>query len=428
MPASHDSPLLTSIYVSVVGFFSQILSFIDDGLSQLTICVSRKPVWQIQTRGLLSHAGDGNGSECASEALFRFGSLSQHTSAPTLSIEAGDENLGGAYDMEISAGMAGTTDKAALQINTLREVLRRPAPASMEHTCSAAPSLSAREIKKIIVNLVPEADTWVAPRSGGTKALHFLVMSYTSGFPALPPQLSKHCSKGVQLIMGALADPEKAGMTVSRAKVVARTLAEAYTACQAVQARTVDLLQGQVLGLTTQSLPAQLRLLVDEFREAALDRTVCCFHPRAPIAGDETPQEQLPHLANLYRQHLGPSIGTSAMRMEAAQSDRNAVGRLRVKQQTALDRFWQEFDLIELCRAVVADVNQAGEEVERRVDRNLLMQWAGSNPELGYKVFYDETSPDLYGDLCPTDEQRAMQQPCITESFACDLLVSALSA
>merc|ERR1712028_314561 len=105
------------------------------------------------------------------------------------------------------------------------------------------------------------------------------------------------------------------GLKPGRTKVLARTLGEAYTGCQAVQARTVDMLQGEVRGMTSQSLPAQLRVLVEEYREAALDRMVCHFHPGAPTAGDGTPHMQLPHLANKYRRHLGPSIGVAGCRM-----------------------------------------------------------------------------------------------------------------
>merc|ERR1711972_167339 len=129
-------------------------------------------------------------------------------------------------------------------------------------------------------------------------------------------------------IVGALADPQSASLKPERRKVLAQTLAEAYTGCQAVQARTVDMLQGEIRGLTSQSLPAQLRVLVETFREAALDRMVCHFHPEAPTAGDGTPHLQLPHLANKYVRHLGSRIGISGPQMESAKADRNAFGPL----------------------------------------------------------------------------------------------------
>jgi hypothetical protein len=309
----------------------------------------------------------------------------------------------------------------------LKKLLQRPAPAA---TCPEPefPRLSPSEIRKTIETLIPESSSWIAPRSNGRKALDFLVMSYSTGFPALPPAASKHCAEGVRLIVGALADPVSAGLKPGRAKVLARTLAEAYTGCQAVQARTVDMLQGEVRGLTSQSLPAQLRVLAEEFREAALDRMVCHFHPGAPTAGDGTPHMQLPHLANKYRRHLGSSIGVSGSRMEAALSDRNASGPLPSPKEAAVARFWQEFDAEELCRAIVADVNQASEDAERRIDARLLLDWAGSHSELGYRVFYDEAMHAHYGDMQPSADQEAMRQPFIYDDFACELLLSALDA
>jgi len=316
---------------------------------------------------------------------------------------------------------------AASNLRELRKLLQRPAPAP---TCPERefPRLSPSEIRKTIEDLVPESASWVAPRSNGTKALDFLVKSYSTGFPALPPAASKHCAEGVRLILGALADPVSAGLKPGRTKVLARTLAEAYTGCQAVQARTVDMLQGEVRGLTSQSLPAQLRVLVEEYREAALDRMVCHFHSGAPTAGDGTPHMQLPHLANKYRRHLGSSIGVAGCRMEAALSDMNASGPLPSPKEAAVAQFWHEFDAEELCRAIVADVNQASEDAERRIDARLLLDWAGSHSELGYRVFYDEAMHAHYGDMRPSADQEAMRQPFIYNDFACEVLLSALDA
>lgn len=317
--------------------------------------------------------------------------------------------------------------RATLRLAELQQLLREPAPLAPQPQ-GELPRLSPQQIRSTIEGWVPEAGTWIAPRSNGTKALDFLVKSYSHGFPALPASLSRHCSEGVRLIVGALADPEQAGIKPTRAKAIARTLAEAYTGCQAVQARTVDTLQGEVRGLTARSLPAQLRMLVEEYRERALDRTVCHFHPNAPTAGDGTPQQQLPHLANRYRRHLGSSIGTSRPRLEAAAADRNAAGPLPTPRAEAEARFWQEFDLSELCFAVAADVNQAREEAERLVDRKLLLDWAGSHPEIGHRVFYDEAAPELYGDAQPSPEHVALRQPFIYPELACDILLSALAA
>jgi hypothetical protein len=320
-----------------------------------------------------------------------------------------------------------TTIDDAAQFDELKRILQYPA------TANAQPQLEFRhlspdEIRETIIKFVPESAGWVAPRSNGTKALDFLVKSYAHGFPALPPAASAHCAEGVRLIVGALAEPEFAGLKAGRAKVLAQTLAEAYTGCQAVQARTVDMLQGEIRGLTSQSLPAQLRVLIDEFREAALDRMVCHFHPSAPTASDGTPQLQLPHLANKYRRHLGSSIGISGSRMEAARSDRNASGPLPVPKEAAEEQFWKEFDANEVCRAIVADVNQAGEEADRRIDRRLLLEWCGSHEDLGYEVFYDETMMHHYGEAKPSADQEAMRQPFIHDGFACRVLLSALDA
>mmetsp|Transcript_77228 Transcript_77228/g.133636 ORF Transcript_77228/g.133636 Transcript_77228/m.133636 type:complete len:448 (-) Transcript_77228:255-1598(-) len=329
-------------------------------------------------------------------------------------------------DPEVEVPTLSEVDAAA-RWSDLKEQLKHPAPAPVESEPEMR-RLSRGEIIKTIVDLVPESASWIAPRSGGTPALEFLVKSYSTGFPALPPAASEHCAKGVRLIVGALADPQSARLKPERAKVLAQTLAEAYTGCQAVQARTVDMLQGEVRGLTSQSLPAQLRVLVEEFRGAALDRMVCHFHPGAPTAGDGTPHLQLPHLANKYCRHLGSSLGFLGSRMEAAKSDRNAAGPLPSSKEAATELFWKEFDAEELCEAIVADVNQASEEAERRIDRRLLLDWAGSHPHLGYRVFYDEALLSHYGDMRPSAEQEAMMQPFIHKDFACDLLLSALEA
>jgi hypothetical protein len=334
------------------------------------------------------------------------------------------DNKSIAYD---GARSENTTFDDAAKFDELKRILQYPGDANAQPQLEFR-HLSPGEIRETIIKFVPESAGWIAPRSNGTKALDFLVKSYTHGFPALPPAASAHCAESVRLIVGALADPESAGLKAGRAKILAQTLAEAYTGCQAVQARTVDMLQGEVRGLTSQSLPAQLRVLIDELREAALDRMVCHFHPSAPIASDGTPHLQLPHLANKYRRHLGSNIGISGPRLEAAGSDRNASGPLPVTKEAAEEQFWKEFDAKEVCRAIVADVNQASEEADRRIDRRLLLEWCGSHEDLGYEVFYDEAMIHHYGGTKPSADQEAMRQPFIHDGFACRVLLSALDA
>merc|ERR1712187_183252 len=72
--------------------------------------------------------------------------------------------------------------------------------------------------------------------------------------------------------------------------------------------------------------------------------------------------------------------------------------------------------------------NQPSGDVERRVDRRLLLDWAGSHPELGHRIFYDEALQDMYNNMQPSPEQEAMQQPFIHEELACEILISVLAA
>mmetsp|Transcript_2998 Transcript_2998/g.8980 ORF Transcript_2998/g.8980 Transcript_2998/m.8980 type:complete len:145 (+) Transcript_2998:655-1089(+) len=116
----------------------------------------------------------------------------------------------------------------------------------------------------------------------------------------------------------------------------------------------------------------------------------------------------------------------SSARSEAAAADRNAAGPLPVPRRRALARFWREFGPREIIRAVVADVNQQEPEVQRRVDRNLLMAWAGSHTDIGHRIFYDESSPQLYGDFQPSADQAGHRQPVLYEALALELLLSAL--
>merc|ERR1712232_1318826 len=104
------------------------------------------------------------------------------------------------------------------------------------------------------------------------------------------------------------------------------------------------------------------------------------------------------------------------------------AGPLPVPKEVAEEQFWKEFDAKELCRAIVADVNQTSDDAERRIDRRLLLEWCGSHEELGYEVFYDEALINLYGDMKPSVDQEAMRQPFIHDRFACRVLLSVLDA
>mmetsp|Transcript_45915 Transcript_45915/g.143838 ORF Transcript_45915/g.143838 Transcript_45915/m.143838 type:complete len:539 (-) Transcript_45915:121-1737(-) len=316
-------------------------------------------------------------------------------------------------------------DKALPGLEALRDLLRRPPPPPPE-LAKEVPHMGPEEIRAAIVRRVPEAESWVAPRSNDTPAIEFLIKSYDSGLPAFPSAVRKHLAEGVRLVVWAAANPAEAGVAEARADYFARQLAEAFTNCQAVQARTIDALQAEIRGVASHSLPAQLRALVEEHREMALDRTVCHFHPYAHVTSDSSPTEQLPHLSNRYRRHLGREVGLGGARSEAADADRNASGRLPVPRRRALARFWREFRARELLGAVVADVNQTEAEAQRRIDRDLLMAWAGSHAGVGYRIFYDESAPHLYGDFKPSTEQVGHRQPVLHEALALELMVSAL--
>merc|ERR1712228_17667 len=177
---------------------------------------------------------------------------------------------------------------------------------------------------------------------------------------------------------------------------------------------------------TSHSLSAQLRSLVEEHREMALDRTVCHFHPKAPVTSDCSPTQQLPHLSNKYRRHLGFEVGLCGSRSDAAASDRNAQGPLPVPRGRAIQQFWSEFNPHDIVKAIVSDVNQIDPEAQRRIDRNLLMAWAGSHPGVGHRIFYDESNPVVYGGIELSVEQSGQRQPVLYDELAMELLLSVL--
>jgi hypothetical protein len=208
---------------------------------------------------------------------------------------------------------------------------------------------------------------------------------------------------------------------------MATEFAEAYTNCQPVQARVIDTLQAEIRGVSSHSLPSQLRSFVEVKREMALDHTVCHFHPGAPTQDDGNPTEQLPHLSNRYRRHLGAQVGLGGPRLEVAKNDRNAQFRLPVPKKKALQIFWKEFHAMEVVNSLVADVNQPGTDVERRVDPELVMKWAGQEPTVAHRVFYDEATPELYGDLIPSESQRGFKHPVLHPTLAIELLLAHLA-
>lgn len=309
-------------------------------------------------------------------------------------------------------------------LRALHGLLPEPPPAPPKPT-KEMPRLSPQEITETIERYVPEASTWIAPRSNGTKALEFLIKSYDTGLPAFPA-VSAHLAEGVRIIVWAVRNPKEAGLTQARAKDLATQLAESYTNCQAVQARVIDALQAEIRGVASHSLSAQVRSLVEDQREMALDRTVCHFHPQATITDDGSPHEQLPHLANRYRRHLGKAVGMGGHRLEAARTDRNAQLRLPVPKKQVLKKFWSEFVARDIVRLVAADVNQTELDVQRRISLDLLMKWAGKEPTIAHRIFYDESTPELYGDLSLSPAQRNGLQPVLHEALAVELVLSVL--
>merc|ERR1712203_965724 len=118
---------------------------------------------------------------------------------------------------------------------------------------------------------------------------------------------------------------------------------------------------------------------------------------------------------NSYRQALGVS------RINHRGADRLAPELSTVQASEARSVFDDKLDVLDFVDQFVQDVNQPSlQTTERRIDRDGLGVWAGTQPDIQHRIHYDESRAAAYMGNTPLEAEK--YQPFIFRALAIEIL------
>merc|ERR1711959_37700 len=302
---------------------------------------------------------------------------------------------------------------------TLTAFLLSSAAAPPQHTSgSEVTELPDGEILECLRRHVEGLDSLRA-RDGETSITVYLLATYKNGLPLFKdnPAVQAQLVTAIRVIFSKV----KEGCLPERVSRDAMTrLAEAFTACQAVQGRVIDTLYGELSG-RDKGFRDQMLVLVDELKERVLEEVANTCNPDAWRQGDECPEKQLPHILSSYRVSLGEAMGLPGV--EAARCDHCARPLSAAAACEVATLLFQYFDEAELLHEIVKDVNQPGSVQDRRINRTQLAKWVGAEGPAHsfdpHRVYWDESHPEAY-DGRPADGEE--YEPFINPEVASEVL------
>ncbi|EGD79235.1 hypothetical protein PTSG_09956 [Salpingoeca rosetta] len=253
--------------------------------------------------------------------------------------------------------------------------------------------------------------------TGKDPVTKFFFGTYTSGVPKFKANNPSLNNVLVQAFRYIVHEAEKGNEAAIRCM---RPLAEAFESCQAEQAREINSLFGTVTG-RDKGLPEQLAKFIDEYKQRVLNTVIPDVFETTE--DNSFPHKQVPHIYNRCLVDLGDILGLSGV--EIAQADAAKPPELdETAKTTVVDRFRELFDMEQLLEDITSDINQSG-NVERAIDRTLLLKHEFPASFERHKLMYDEDEPQVYNFKKPTEEEEfnAFVFPgIVAEMLACIFL------
>lgn len=281
--------------------------------------------------------------------------------------------------------------------------------------------MSPKEIQEMLAKYVPNINE-LYDRRHTCPVTTLIIKTYNNGLPLYEgvPAIKEHTKHAIRYIFDTLGDKEQ-GHSDNEKRVCLRRLAEAFTSCQAGQARELDAVYGGLIGRSL-DLRGQVLSVVDEQKQRVLDMVTQKLHPDAWTSMD--PTHQAPHIESAYTQLFGQQLGLRGTGGAGADYCMAAVPLREAAK--AEKEFRKLFSAEETLETIVQDVNQQSKDADRAISRKDLSKWAGDASVNGgfdpYSIFYDEDNKDDYpDDTKPSEENK--YQPFISKKVALNMLL-----
>jgi len=249
--------------------------------------------------------------------------------------------------------------------------------------------LTAEQVRKVFVSHVAGVERFLFREMPGQYSLNFLVSTYACGlrdYNRTP--LGKHLLNLFRVIVHHGHDSPN---NASASRHV-QDLAIAFQDCQAVQARTIETIGLQVLGITA-DFRGLLERLIGDYKKMVLTMRTMEKVRLGEAASDRNPT----HFENRLIADLGDMLGLDKDVVRLSSLDFHANQRhpplVMPERELECSRCRQLFEIDSVLQAFVAEVNKFDAESPPESLPALFIKWVDSNmnPKHKHLIFDAET-------------------------------------
>jgi len=273
------------------------------------------------------------------------------------------------------------------RLNALVDVLLSSAvqvPLPAEATEEPA-KLKEEEVKKVFKDHVKGVEKFLFRDMPGQYSLNFLASAYQSGLRAFNGTPMDNHLKWLMRSIVHYGHGNKPG-----AARYLKEVAEAFLDCQAVQARVVERVGLELLGVS-QDFKGLVRAMVGDYKVMAIKMLAIDHISRGVVSDDGNPT----HYENRLTADLGSEVGLNKDDIRRAELDEHASNRFpRLRGPTAekaVKRFKELFDIEALAKTLCNEMNSFNETTSNDSLPGQFMKWADQKMTQKHSIFDEET-------------------------------------
>lgn len=265
--------------------------------------------------------------------------------------------------------------------------------------------LSQEEVKKVFKEHVKGVEKYLFRDMPGQYSLNFLASAYQNGLRAFNGTPMDNHLKWLMRSIVHYGHEKKPG-----AARYLKEVAEASLDCQAVQARVVERVGLELLGVS-QDFKGLVRAMVGDYKVMAIKMLAIDHLSRGVVSDDGNPT----HYENRLTADLGSLVGLNKDDIRRADLDehaRNRFGRLHgPSAEKAVQRFKELFDIEALAKTFCNEVNSFNENSSNDSLPGQFMKWADEKMTQKHSIFDEET-------CCRVDVQEPLAIALLEVLFA----------
>jgi len=237
-------------------------------------------------------------------------------------------------------------------------------------------------------------------RTQKTPVIDYILSTLSEGLPTIRKQNSR-INDDTIFALNYIFHFLKSEKDAKKRKAIVMEIAQAYTACQAVQQQTIMTLFSRLTNVEL-SFENQVLQTLAQYKLRTLDKVVLLLNKGVDGAVDATPTTQGPHIRNSYLLCITANSGIEIDGYDAAMSDVNRPKMTKQLEKQVVAKFCELWSAEEFVSDFVADINDVGAS-EHNYDVVKFAQWTGrfcdahtdESKAIGFaphSIFYD---PDL---------------------------------